>query len=184
MGPNRDHAAVSLSATDRPEFRDSGSGFWIPCQINTTRQSLFPGEGVVSGSRRASWLRDNGGCPQPASLTIQLCHSASSRAPMLPACQMGRKQLYLKARTDSQEAESLESLEKEGTETLRLEQWRTYNLGAWSKQSSRPFRNAGIGGTWLAQSVERLTFDFCSGHGPGGVGWSSLLGSALSVEPA
>ena len=39
-------------------------------------------------------------------------------------------------------------------------------------------------GSWVAQLVEFLTLDFGSGHDPGFVGPSPVLGSALSVETA
>ena len=39
-------------------------------------------------------------------------------------------------------------------------------------------------GGWVAQSVDRLTLDFDSGHDPGVVESSPALGSALRVEPA
>ena len=37
---------------------------------------------------------------------------------------------------------------------------------------------------WLAQSMERLTLDFGSGHDPRVTESSSALGSALDIEPA
>ena len=40
------------------------------------------------------------------------------------------------------------------------------------------------GGTWVAQSVKRLTLDFGSGRDSRVMGSSPALGSALSVEPA
>ena len=38
--------------------------------------------------------------------------------------------------------------------------------------------------TWAAQSVECLTLDFGSGHGPRVVGLSPMSGSMLSMQPA
>ena len=39
-------------------------------------------------------------------------------------------------------------------------------------------------GTWVAQSVEHLTLDFCSGHDPRVIELRPMLGSAMSVEPS
>ena len=39
-------------------------------------------------------------------------------------------------------------------------------------------------GAWVAQSVERLTLDFSSGHDLRVMGSSPALGSVLSMEPA
>ena len=39
-------------------------------------------------------------------------------------------------------------------------------------------------GSWVAQSVERPTLDFSSGHDPRVVGLSPRSGSMLSIEPA
>ena len=39
-------------------------------------------------------------------------------------------------------------------------------------------------GTWVAQSVERPTLDFGSGHDPRVVGSSPASGSVLSMKPA
>ena len=41
-----------------------------------------------------------------------------------------------------------------------------------------------IRATWVAQSVERLTLDICSGHALVVMGSSPVLGFVLSVEPA
>ena len=40
------------------------------------------------------------------------------------------------------------------------------------------------GGIWVAQSVEHVTLDFGSSYDPKVMGSSSMLGSALSVQPA
>ena len=50
--------------------------------------------------------------------------------------------------------------------------------------SPMPTIYRGLGGTWVAQSVKRLTLDFNSGHDSRVVGSSSTLGSMLSMEPA
>ena len=39
-------------------------------------------------------------------------------------------------------------------------------------------------GAWVAQSVERQTLDFGSGHDPRVVGSSPMLGSSLNMDPA
>ena len=39
-------------------------------------------------------------------------------------------------------------------------------------------------GAWVAQSVECLTLEFSSGHDPGVIGLSTMLGCMLSVKPA
>lgn len=43
------------------------------------------------------------------------------------------------------------------------------------------FKEVGVGGAHL---VEHLTLDFGSGHDLTVLGWSPVVGSALSVEPA
>ena len=45
-------------------------------------------------------------------------------------------------------------------------------------------KNTDSGGTWVAESVERPTLDFGSGHDPRVVGSGPSSGSVMSVEPA
>ena len=52
------------------------------------------------------------------------------------------------------------------------------------KNKSIIIKKKKYGGTWVAQSVERLTLDFGSGHDSRAVRSSPTLGSILSTEPA
>ena len=47
-----------------------------------------------------------------------------------------------------------------------------------------PIKSEAFRGTWVAQSVERPTVDFSSGHDPRVMGLNPISGSVLSVEPA
>ena len=56
--------------------------------------------------------------------------------------------------------------------------------GAASDVEEDTLRCANSRGAWVAQSVERPTLDFGSGHDPRVAGSGPTSGSALSMEPA